>query len=103
PAGADVGGYPVGDAPVVVPHEVPLTSHPLPRLHRGQRSYCTEELGEPRVEAMSIPLVLIHGHPFDHTMWNPQLEAFSPSRRVIAPDLRGYGASPAAPEVTRFE
>lgn len=41
-----------------------------------------------------VPLVLIHGHPFDRTMWSPQLAAFAPSRRVIAPDLRGYGASP---------
>ncbi|MFF4356652.1 alpha/beta fold hydrolase [Streptomyces sp. NPDC001604] len=52
---------------------------------------------------MPIPLVLVHGHPFDHTMWNPQVEAFSGTRRVIAPDLRGYGSSPSAPEVTRFE
>jgi pimeloyl-ACP methyl ester carboxylesterase len=37
----------------------------------------------------AIPLVLVHGHPFDHTMWRPQIEAFSASRRVIAPDLRG--------------
>ncbi|MDW4904774.1 alpha/beta hydrolase [Streptomyces sp. ADMS] len=42
------------------------------------------------------PLVLVHGHPFDHTMWNPQIEEFSAIRRVIAPDLRGYGTSPAA-------
>ncbi|WP_343239916.1 alpha/beta hydrolase [Streptomyces sp. SID12488] len=42
------------------------------------------------------PLVLVHGHPFDHTMWNPQIEAFSATRQVIAPDLRGYGTSPAA-------
>ena len=52
---------------------------------------------------MAAPLVLVHGHPFDHTMWNPQIEAFSPARRVIAPDLRGYGASPEAPPVTAFE
>ncbi|NGO12851.1 alpha/beta fold hydrolase [Streptomyces sp. HC44] len=44
-----------------------------------------------------LPLVLIHGHPFDHTMWTPQVAAFSPTRRVIAPDLRGYGASPVTP------
>ncbi|MEU9988765.1 alpha/beta fold hydrolase [Streptomyces sp. NPDC048045] len=43
------------------------------------------------------PLVLVHGHPFDHTMWAPQLAAFSAGRRVIAPDLRGYGASPVTP------
>lgn len=44
------------------------------------------------------PLVLIHGHPFDHTMWNPQIEAFSATRQVIAPDLRGYGTSPLTPD-----
>jgi pimeloyl-ACP methyl ester carboxylesterase len=53
--------------------------------------------------AAPVPLVLIHGHPFDHTMWNPQVEAFAASRRVIAPDLRGYGASPPSPAVTGFE
>lgn len=44
-----------------------------------------------------VPLVLVHGHPFDRTMWHPQLSAFSAGRRVIAPDLRGYGASPVTP------
>ncbi|MFJ3667843.1 alpha/beta fold hydrolase [Streptomyces sp. NPDC090106] len=45
----------------------------------------------------TVPLVLIHGHPFDHTMWNPQIARFSRSRRVLAPDLRGYGTpSPTA-------
>jgi len=52
---------------------------------------------------MPVPLVLIHGHPFDHTMWNPQIEAFSPTRRVIAPDLRGYGVPPRYPPVGSFE
>ena len=46
------------------------------------------------------PLVLVHGHPFDRTMWTPQIEAFSAGRRVIAPDLRGYGASPVVPGIT---
>ncbi|MEU6373679.1 alpha/beta hydrolase [Streptomyces sp. NPDC046909] len=50
----------------------------------------------------TIPLVLVHGHPFDHTMWTPQIEAFSASRQVIAPDLRGYGTSPVTPGVTGF-
>ncbi|MEW1644329.1 alpha/beta hydrolase [Streptomyces sp. NPDC091219] len=49
-----------------------------------------------------IPLVLLHGHPFDHTMWTPQIETFSPARQVVAPDLRGYGRTPATPAVTRF-
>jgi 3-oxoadipate enol-lactonase len=39
------------------------------------------------------PFVLIHGHPFDHTMWYPQIGAFSAHYHVITPDLRGYGKS----------
>ncbi|MEU1478387.1 alpha/beta hydrolase [Streptomyces sp. NPDC005760] len=51
----------------------------------------------------AIPLVLVHGHPFDHTMWRPQIEAFSASRLVLAPDLRGYGAPPVSSPVGLFE
>jgi pimeloyl-ACP methyl ester carboxylesterase len=47
-----------------------------------------------------MPLVLVHGHPFDRTMWAPQLAEFPRTRRVIVPDLRGYGASPVVPGVT---
>ncbi|MFE9440458.1 alpha/beta fold hydrolase [Streptomyces sp. NPDC006602] len=50
----------------------------------------------------AVPLVLVHGHPFDRTMWAPQIAEFSATRRVIAPDLRGYGESPQAPGITRF-
>ncbi|MFI6419437.1 alpha/beta fold hydrolase [Streptomyces sp. NPDC050842] len=39
-------------------------------------------------------LLLVHGHPFDHTMWQPQIDRFSLTHRVIAPDLRGYGITP---------
>ena len=42
------------------------------------------------------PLLLVHGHPFDRTMWEPQLRRFGAERRVIVPDLRGYGASRGA-------
>jgi pimeloyl-ACP methyl ester carboxylesterase len=39
-------------------------------------------------------IVLVHGHPFNRTMWEPQLETFANAGwRVIAPDLRGYGES----------
>ncbi|SHI14217.1 alpha/beta fold hydrolase [Streptomyces sp. 3214.6] len=55
---------------------------------------------DPAVSRTTVPLVLIHGHPFDRTMWTPQIEAFSATRRVIAPDLRGYGASPVVPGIT---
>ncbi|MFH8985784.1 alpha/beta fold hydrolase [Streptomyces varsoviensis] len=52
-------------------------------------------------EGGGAPLLLVHGHPFDRSMWAPQVAAFAgPSRRVIAPDLRGYGASSVVPGVT---
>jgi 3-oxoadipate enol-lactonase len=47
------------------------------------------------------PLVLIHGHPFDRSMWAPQLGALATRGvRVIAPDLRGYGTTTVVPGTT---
>src|ERR1051325_6906193 len=43
------------------------------------------------------PVVLIHGYPFNRSLWNEQVTALSSSYRVIAPDLRGFGESDAAP------
>ncbi|MEU1090515.1 alpha/beta fold hydrolase [Streptomyces sp. NPDC005576] len=41
-----------------------------------------------------LPVVLVHGHPFDRTLWAPQARALAAAGyRVIVPDLRGYGAS----------
>jgi 3-oxoadipate enol-lactonase len=39
------------------------------------------------------PVLLVHGFPLDHTMWNSQIEALADRCRVIAPDLRGFGKS----------
>ncbi len=38
-------------------------------------------------------ILLVHGFPLDHTMWEGQIEGLSARRRVIAPDLRGFGQS----------
>ncbi|OMI33162.1 alpha/beta fold hydrolase [Streptomyces sparsogenes] len=55
-------------------------------------------------EGSGDPLVLVHGHPFDRTMWRPQVEHFSRAGwRVITPDLRGYGESTVAPGKTTLE
>src|SRR5258707_5953629 len=61
-------------------------------------SYCDAGNGSPTV-------LLIHGHPFDHTMWQPQIEFLKASCRAVVPDLRGYGSSalPAGCRETRLE
>jgi pimeloyl-ACP methyl ester carboxylesterase len=43
-------------------------------------------------------ILFVHGHPFDRSMWRPQVDHFTArGRRVLAPDLRGYGAAPVTP------
>ncbi|XKK39408.1 alpha/beta fold hydrolase [Nocardiopsis sp. ARC36] len=47
------------------------------------------------------PVLFIHGHPFDRTMWAPQVKAFAGrGYRVVVPDLRGYGRSTVVPGTT---
>lgn len=48
-------------------------------------------------------LVLIHGHPFDRSMWHPQTTVFGSQYRIITPDLRGYGESESFADVTMLE
>jgi pimeloyl-ACP methyl ester carboxylesterase len=39
-------------------------------------------------------LLFIHGHPFDRSMWAPQIGYFGAQGfRAVAPDLRGYGSA----------
>lgn len=49
------------------------------------------------------PLVLVHGYPLDHSMWSGQLDGLAAACRVIAPDLRGFGASEATPGTVTME
>jgi pimeloyl-ACP methyl ester carboxylesterase len=49
------------------------------------------------------PVVLVHGHPFNRSMWQPQATALvAAGHRVILPDLRGYGESGVVPGRTLF-
>jgi pimeloyl-ACP methyl ester carboxylesterase len=43
----------------------------------------------------SPPLLLINGWTGDHGIFTPQIAHFAKSRRVVAVDLRGHGASDA--------
>jgi 3-oxoadipate enol-lactonase len=47
-----------------------------------------DDVGEGR-----IPIVFLHGFPFDKTMWQAQLDYLQTTHRVIACDIRGFGKS----------
>ena len=38
-------------------------------------------------------ILLVHGFPLDHSMWQGQIKTLAKFCRVIAPDLRGFGQS----------
>jgi pimeloyl-ACP methyl ester carboxylesterase len=48
-------------------------------------------------------LLLVHGFPLDHTIWQPQIDYFSDHCRVIAVDLRGFGNSDVTPGTVTME
>jgi 3-oxoadipate enol-lactonase len=50
-----------------------------------------------------VPVVLLHGFPFDRTLWREQTEALKDSFRVVAPDLRGHGETEATDEPATME
>lgn len=41
-------------------------------------------------------VVLIHGYPFNRSLWTEQAEALHARYRVVIPDLRGFGESDSA-------
>jgi haloacetate dehalogenase len=48
------------------------------------------------------PLVLLHGFPQTRAMWAHIAPALAQGRRVICPDLRGYGASGKPADVSEY-
>jgi pimeloyl-ACP methyl ester carboxylesterase len=54
------------------------------------------EIGYDDVGAGDV-VVFLHGFPHNRALWAPQLDALLGRARCIAPDLRGFGESTAAP------
>lgn len=51
-----------------------------------------------------IPVVLLHGYPFDKSMWSGQIEALAVAGfRAIAPDLPGLGETKSLSEVATMD
>ena len=55
---------------------------------------CYNDLGKGK-----IPVLFIHGFPFDKSSWQPQMEFLQKTHRVIAFDIRGFGKSTAGNEI----
>lgn len=53
----------------------------------------TELYYEVTGDAKSRPIVLIHGFPFSHEMWQSQVELLRNDFRVVSYDVRGHGSS----------
>ncbi len=49
------------------------------------------------------PVVLLHGFPLTGDIWYQQQQGLSDGYRVITPDLRGHGRSPAPPGVYEMD
>jgi 3-oxoadipate enol-lactonase len=45
-----------------------------------------------------VPIIFIHGFPFDKSSWQPQMAFFQDTHRAIAYDIRGFGTSGAGEE-----
>ena len=50
-----------------------------------------------------LPVVFIHGFPFNHSMWEPQMLALPNDIRAIAFDVRGHGDSDVADGIYTLE
>ncbi|HKT79946.1 MAG TPA: alpha/beta fold hydrolase [Vicinamibacterales bacterium] len=73
----------------------------MPSLGRFHYLEAVPSSATPRREVRT--LVLVHAFPLNAEMWRPQLALAERGWRVIAPDLRGMGESPADRTVERMD
>jgi 3-oxoadipate enol-lactonase len=57
------------------------------------------DIGETNAPA----IIMIHGFPFNKSMWNEQMEALRDGCRIVAYDVRGHGESDAGDEEFSIE
>lgn len=62
---------------------------------RGIELVYEDAARDARADSRTSPVVLLHGFPFNRSLWREQVESLSETRRVVAPDLRGHGETSA--------
>ncbi|HZZ28637.1 MAG TPA: alpha/beta fold hydrolase [Pirellulales bacterium] len=70
----------------------------MKHIQVGNTKFAVKTAGE-----KGYPLLLVHGFPLDHTVWQRQIDFFADHCRVIAPDLRGFGSSDITPGSVSME
>jgi len=78
-------------APDLVPLETRLAQFPAQQAVTAQHIVSYREAGSAHVDA--LPLVLLHGIGSGAASWVQQFEVLGATRRVVAWDAPGYGAS----------
>jgi 3-oxoadipate enol-lactonase len=68
---------------------------PFAEVDGARVHYTDAGAGEPAV-------VLLHAFPLHSGMWAPQVEALAAGRRVVAPDLLGFGRSDTPESMYRY-
>jgi haloacetate dehalogenase len=56
-----------------------------------------------RIGGAGPPVLLLHGHPQTHAMWNAVAPRLAAARTVVCADLRGYGGSSGPPATEDHE
>lgn len=67
------------------------------QLSHPKGTVCYREVGE------GEPLVLVHGVGMQDASWEPQIEHFAKTHRVIAVNMPGHGGSTALPQGSQLE
>lgn len=69
------------------------------RWHLAVVPYLDQRIHAP----MRPTLLLLHGFPLDHHLWDPNRDALSAAADLIVPDLRGFGRTTTEVSTTTME
>ena len=103
--GSDLSDVPSPANPVLTA-AIETPQRALPERHSGRSLQKTMTMATIHANSAEFnvvergagpPLLLVHGFPLDHSMWQRQIDGLADICRVIAPDLRGFGTSSVTP------